>query len=231
MGDNCYDRPKNFIFPGPSGGTALVPYPTVAPTTPGILAPQNSITILGVQPTCASLTPTPLSSIKEQPTLTIAAPQPSHLIIPPDVQHSIRNPSPLYVDQYMSSPSPPIPDQAVFLGGDDDATMSSPQQSPPDHLPFYYQGWEVASPEYTFRWLAGDPNSPMDRPGQCPIQVPSARNASPTSITSSAKCQRLEAGRYSLQGPGTLAEPYGSLGESPRVSDSRSPPSVLRSWP
>ena len=119
----CHDQPKNFIFPGPSGGTALVPYPTVAPTTPGILAPKNSITTLRVQPTCASPTPAPLSSIKEQPTFAIAALQPSHLIIPPDVQHSIRNPSPLYVDQYMSSPSPPIPDQAIFLGGDDDATV------------------------------------------------------------------------------------------------------------
>ena len=125
----------------------------------------------------------------------------------------------------MSSPSLPIPDQAVFLGGDDDATMSSLQQSPPDHLSFYYQGWEVASPEYTLRWLAGDPNSPMDGPGQCPVQVPSACNASPTSVTSSAKRRQLEAGRYSPQGSGTLAEPYGSLGESPQVSDSRSPPS------
>ena len=222
---SCHDRPKNFIFPGPSRGTALVPYPTVAPTTPGILAPKNSITTSGAQPTRASPTPAPPSSIKEQPTFAIAAPQPSHLIIPPDVQHSIRNPLPLYVDQYMSSPSPPIPDQAVFLGRDDDATMSSPQQSPPDHLPFYYQGWEVASPEYTLRWLAGDPDSPMDGPGRCPVQVPSARNASPTSVTSSAKRRRLEAGRYSPQRSGTLAEPYGSLGESPRISDSRSPPS------
>ena len=129
------------------------------------------------------------------------------------------------MDQYMSSPLPPIPDQAVFLGGDNDATMSSLQQSPPNHLPFYYQGWEVASPEYTLRWLAGDPDSPMDGPGQCPVQVPSACNASPTSVTSSTKRRRLEAGRYSPQGSGTLAEPYGSLGESPRISDSRSPPS------
>ena len=129
------------------------------------------------------------------------------------------------MDQYMSSPSLPIPDQAVFLGGDNDATMSSPQQSPPDHLPFYYQGWEVASPKYTLRWLTRDPNSPMDGPGRCPVQVPSACNASPTSVTSSAKHRRLEAGRYSPQGSGTLAEPYRSLGESPRVSDSRSLPS------
>ena len=99
-----------------------------------------------------SPTPAPVSSIKEQPTFTIAAPQPSHLIIPPDVttiRHPIRNLSPLQVDQYMSSPLPPIPDQAVFLGGDNDTTMSSLQQSPPDHLPYYYQGWEVTSPEYT----------------------------------------------------------------------------------
>ena len=87
---------------------------------------------------CASPTPALVSSIKEQLTFAIAAPQPSHLIIPPNVQHSIRNPSPLQVDQYMSSLSPPIPDQAVFLGGDDDATMFSLQQSLPDHLPFYY---------------------------------------------------------------------------------------------
>ena len=173
----------------------------------------------------ASLTPAPTSSIKEQLTFAIAAPQPSRLIIPSDVQHSIRNPLPLQVDQYMSSPSPPIPNQAIFLGGDDDATMSSLQQSSPDHLPFYYQGWEVTSPKYTLRWLARDPNSPMDRPGQCPVQVPSACNASPTSTTSSVKCQCLESGRYSLQGSGTLAEPYGSLGESPQISNSRSPPS------
>ena len=173
----------------------------------------------------ASPTPAPTSSIKEQPTFAIAAPQPRHLIIPPDVQHSIRNPSPLQVDQYMSSPSPPIPNQAVFLGGDDDATMSSLQQSPPDHLPFYYQGWEVASPEYTLRWLAGDPDSLMDGPRRCPVQVPSTCNASPTSVTSSVKRRRLEAGRYSPQGFGTLAEPYRSLGESPRISNSRSPPS------
>ena len=121
----CHDRPKNFIFPGPSGGTALVPYPTVAPTTPGILAPKNSITTSGAQPTRASPTPAPLSPIKEQPTFAIAAPQPSRLIIPPDVQHSIRNPSSLYMDQYMSSPSPPIPDQAVFLGGDDDCNTAA----------------------------------------------------------------------------------------------------------
>ena len=120
-GNVCHDRRKNFIFPGPSGGTALVPYLTVTPTTPGILAPQNSITTLGAQLMHASPTPTPLSSIKEQLTFAIAAPQPSRLIIPPDVQHSIRKPSPLQVDQYMSSPSPPIPDQAIFLGGDNDA--------------------------------------------------------------------------------------------------------------
>ena len=126
-----------------------MPYLTVAPTTPGILAPQNSTTTLGAQLTPASPTPAPLSSIKEQLTFAIAALQPSCLIILPDAQHSIRNPSPLQVDQYMSSPLPPIPNQAVFLGEDNDATMSSLQQSPPDHLPFYYQGWEVASPEYT----------------------------------------------------------------------------------
>ena len=125
----------------------------------------------------------------------------------------------------MSSPLPPIPDQAALFGGDNDATMSCLQQSPPDHLPFYYQGWEVASPEYTLRWLTGDPNSPMDGPGQCPVQVPSCRNASPTSATSSAKRRRLESGRYSPQGSGTLDEPYESLGESPRISDSRSLPS------
>ena len=161
-----------------------------------------------------SLTPTPASSIKEQPSFAIAAPQPSHLIILSDVQYSIRNPLPLQVDQYMSSPSLPIPNQAAFLGGDDDATMSSLQQSPPDHLPFYYQRWEVASPEYTLRWLARDPNSLMDGPGQCPVQVPSTCNTSPTSATSSMKCQCLESGRYSLQGSGTLAEPYRSLGAS-----------------
>ena len=150
--DKCHDQPKNFIFPGPLGGTTLVPYPTVTPTVLGISTPQNSITTLGVQLICTSLTPAPASPIKEQPTFTIAAPQPSHLIIPPDVatiRHPIRNPLPLQVDQYISSPSPPIPDQAVFLGGDNDTTMSSPQQFPLDHLPFYYQGWEVTSPEYT----------------------------------------------------------------------------------
>ena len=139
----CHDWPKIFVSCGPSRSTSLVSYPTVAPTVLGISAPQNSITTLGVQPMCASPTPTPISSIKEQLSLTIAAPQPSHLIIPPDVttiRHPIRNPSPLQVDQYMSSPLPPIPNQAVCLGGDDDATMSSLQQSPPDHLPYYYQG-------------------------------------------------------------------------------------------
>ena len=173
----------------------------------------------------ASPTPAPVSPIKEQPTFTIAAPQPSHLIIPPNLKHSSRNPLPLQVDQYMSSPSPPIPDQAVFLGEDNDATMSSLQQSPPDHLPFYYQGWEVTSPEYTLRWLTRDPNSPMDGPEQCPIQVPSTRNTFLTSLTSSAKRRHLDTGRYSLQGSGTLAEPYESLGESPQISNSRSPPS------
>ena len=126
---------------------------------------------------------------------------------------------------YMSSSSLPIPNQAIFLGGDDDATMFSPQQSPPDHLPFYYQGWEVTSPEYTLQWLTRDPNSPMDGPRQCPVQVSSACNASPTSATSSVKCRHLESGRNSLQGSGTLAEPYGSLGESPWISNSRSLPS------
>ena len=148
----------------------------------------------------ASPTSLPVSSIKEQPTFTIAAPQPSHLIIPSDVQHSIRNPSPPQVDQYMSSPSPPIPDQAVFLGGDDDATMSSPYQSPPDHFPHYYQGWEITSPTYALRWLAGDPNCPMDGPGQEPVTVPSAHTSSPSSISSTPKRQQLEAGRYSPHG-------------------------------
>ena len=221
----CHDRPKNFIFPRSSRSTTSVSYPTVTPAIPGTPVPQNSITTLGVQPMRASPTPAPVSSIKEQLTIVIAAPQPSRLIILPDVQHSIRNPSPVQVDQYMSSPSPPTPDQAVFLGGDDDTTMSSPQQSLPDHLPFYYQGWEVASPEYTLQWLTGDPNSLMDRPGQCPVQVPSTHNTSLTSTTSSTKCRYLESGRYSPQGPGTLAEPYRSLGESPQISDSRSPPS------
>ena len=163
-------------------------YPIIAPTILGILAPQNSTTTLGTQLMCISPTPAPISSIKEQLTFAIAAPQPSHLIIPPDVQHSIRNPSPLQVDQYMSSPSPPIPNQAVFLGGDNDAIISSLQQSLPDHLLFYYQGWEVTSPEYTLQWLAEDPNSLMDGPRQCPIQVPSMHNTSPTSLTSSIKC-------------------------------------------
>ena len=196
----CHDRPKNFIFPGPSGGTTLVPYPTVAPTTPSILTPQNSITILGAQPMHASPTSPPVSSIKEQLTFAIAAPQPSRLIIPSDVQHSIRNPLPPQMDQYMSSPSPPIPDQAVFLGGDNDATMSSPYQSPPDHLPHYYQGWEIASPTYALRWLARDPNCLMDGPGREPVIVPSACTSSPSSISSAPKCRQLEAGRYSLHG-------------------------------
>ena len=95
---SCHDQPKIFISPGPSGGTSLVLYLTVAPTVPGILPPQNSITTLGVQPIHASLTPAPVSSIKEQLTFTIAAPQPSRLIIPPDVRQSSRNPSPLQVD-------------------------------------------------------------------------------------------------------------------------------------
>ena len=106
-GIGCHDQPKFFISCGPSVSTSLVSYPRVAPTIPGISAPQNSITTLGVQPTHASLTPAPVSSIKEQPNLAIAAPQPSRLIIPPDVttiRHPIRNPSPLQVDQYMSSP-------------------------------------------------------------------------------------------------------------------------------
>jgi len=79
--------------------------------------------------------------------------------------------------------------KAVLLRGDNDATMSSPQQSLPDHLPYYYKGWEVTSPKYTLQWLAGDPNSPMDRPGREPVQVPSTCNASLTSITSFSKCR------------------------------------------
>ena len=171
-GASCHDRPKNFIFPGPSEGTALVPYLTVAPTTPGILASKNSTTTSGAQLTCASPIPTPLSSIKEQPTFAIAALQPSHLIIPPDVQHSIRNPSPLYVDQYMSFPSPPIPDQAIFLGGDDDATMSSLQQSPPDHLPFYYRDGKSPPLNTPFD---GSPETPTVRwtdPDDAPFKYP-----------------------------------------------------------
>ena len=129
----------------------------------------------------------------------------------------------------MSSPLLPIPNQAVFLGGDDDATISSLQQSLPDHLLFYYQGWKVAFPEYTLQWLAGDPNSLMNGSGQCPIQVPSMHNASPTSLISSIKCQCLDTGRYSPQGSGNLAEPYRSLEENPWISDSRSLPSGYES--
>ena len=68
----------------------------------------------------------------------------------------------------------------------------------------------------TVQWT--DPDNALFK-YQVPVTPP------PTSVTSSTKCRRLESGRYSLQGSGTLAELYRSLGESPRISDSRSLPS------
>ena len=173
----------------------------------------------------------PASSIKEPPNLTLAAPQPSHLITLPDVapiRPIFRDALPPEMDHLMSSPSPLFPDNAVFLGGDDDAAMSDPLESPPDHLPFYYQGWEVASPEYTLKWLAGDPNCPMDGPGREPVTL-GTREPSPSSGTSLAKRRCLEDRQYSPQEPGTVAEPYGSVAMSPRGSNSRSPPSGFAS--
>ena len=65
----------------------MVPYLTVAPTVPGISTPQNSIATLGVQLMHTLPTPAPVSSIKEQLTFAIAAPQPSRLIIPSETPH------------------------------------------------------------------------------------------------------------------------------------------------
>ena len=150
----------------------MAPYPIIAPTVLGILAPQNSTTTLGMQLMHISPTPAPVSSIKEQLTFTIAAPQPSHLIIPPDVQHSIRNPSPLQVEQYMSSPLLPIPNQAVFLRGDDDATMSSLQQSPPDHLPFVTRDGKSPPLNTPFNGSPETPTVQWTDPDDAPFKYP-----------------------------------------------------------